>query len=46
LSSIVYGLSKLKLKEALIITNEEEKVIEKDGFKIIIMPLWKWLITY
>lgn len=29
----------------LLITDDEERIIEQNGVKIYIIPLWKWLIT-
>ena len=34
----------LECRHLLIITGEAEKLIEKDGKKITVMPLWKWLL--
>ena len=33
-----------KLDRALIITYDEEEIIEKDGLVIEVIPVWKWLI--
>jgi len=33
------------LKEGLILTEDEEYVIETGGFKIIVQPVWKWFLT-
>lgn len=46
LNSLKYGLKKLGLKEAIVLTNEEEREVLVNGYKISIIPLWKWLITY
>jgi predicted AAA+ superfamily ATPase len=32
------------LKEGLILTEDEEGTEEIDGFKVQIMPVWKWLL--
>jgi len=46
LSSLEYGIKKLGLKEAFLITNDKEKEIKMDDSKIFIIPLWKWLLEY
>lgn len=46
LSSLEYGLKKLGLKEAIIITNDDEKELSLDELKIKFIPLWKWLIEF
>jgi len=32
-----------RLKRMVIVTKDEENVVEKDGHRIEILPLWKWL---
>lgn len=32
------------LQQALIITYDQEEVIEKDGLIINVMPAWKWVL--
>ena len=27
----------------IVVTMEEENIVEKDGFHIELVPLWKWL---
>lgn len=34
-----------KLKTGLILTNDEEEEFEQEGVKIIIKPIWKWLLS-
>lgn len=44
----IYGLldalKTYNLHEGLILTMEDEETIEKDGKKIVIKPVWKWLL--
>ena len=34
----------LNAKDVLIVTKDEEAVLEKDGHTIRMVPLWKWLL--
>ena len=38
------AMNKFKLKEGLILTNGQEDEIKSEGRKIIIRPVWKWLL--
>lgn len=44
------GLIKLssmqKVKKLIVVTMEEESIVEKDGFHIELVPLWKWLLRF
>ena len=33
------------LKKAMIVTYEDEGVMERDGLKIKIVPVWKWVLN-
>lgn len=44
LEGLLDALRTYKLNEGLILTLEEEELIETDGKKIIIKPVWKWLL--
>ena len=33
------------LKRAIIVTYEDEEVMERDGLKIEIVPVWKWVLN-
>ena len=35
-----------RLKRMVIVTKDEENVVEKDSHRIEILPLWKWLLEY
>lgn len=37
-------MNELKIKEGLILTNEEEKTIKRNDATIKIMPVYKWLL--
>lgn len=44
------GLIKLSsvqpVKRMIVVTMEEERIAEKDGFHIVLIPLWKWLLEF
>ena len=44
------GLIKLHsvqpVSKMMVVTMEEESIVEKDGFHIEIVPLWKWLLKF
>lgn len=41
---LVEAMNEYGLEEGLILTNDEERVIEEKGKKIIVKPTWKWLL--
>ncbi len=41
---LIEALNKFKLKEGLIITFDQEEDLKLDGKKIVIKPVWKWLL--
>src|SRR4030043_637877 len=41
---LLEAMSKFKLKEGLILTQEQEEEIKVKGRKIKVMPVWKWLL--
>jgi predicted AAA+ superfamily ATPase len=41
---LIKAMKELNLKSSLCITWDEENEIEKEGKKIKLMPLWKWLL--
>ncbi len=44
------GLVKLSsfqdIKRMMVVTKDEEDVIEKEGYRIEVLPLWKWLLMF
>lgn len=44
ITGLIDALKTYKLKEGLILTEDEEDEFEVDGFKIIVKPIWKWLL--
>ncbi len=42
---LIDALKTYNLKEGLILTEDEEDSFEQDGFKIIVKPVWKWLLS-
>jgi uncharacterized protein len=41
---LIEALNKFKLKEGIIITLDQEDEFEAEGKKIILMPVWKWVL--
>lgn len=41
---LLEAMNKFKLKEGTIITMDEEKTIDSEGKKILVIPAWKWLL--
>ncbi len=41
---LIEAMSAYGLKEGIIITENEQEVFEIDGFKIKVVPMWKWLL--
>ena len=41
---LIKAMKELGLKESLCITWDEEEVVEEKGFRIKLIPLWKWLL--
>ncbi|MCX6741823.1 MAG: ATP-binding protein [Candidatus Pacearchaeota archaeon] len=44
ITGLIEALEKFKLKEGLILTNDQEEEIKENGKKIIVKPVWKWLL--
>ncbi|MCA9486133.1 ATP-binding protein [Candidatus Woesearchaeota archaeon] len=40
------AMEKYKLKEGLILTEDETEECEFEGYKVIIKPIWKWLLEH
>ena len=34
------------ISKMIVVTMEEERIVEKDGFHIELVPLWKWLLEF
>lgn len=34
------------ISKMIVVTMEEERIVEKDGFHIKLVPLWKWLLEF
>ena len=45
ISGLKDALKTYNLKEGLILTEDEEEVIEEDGFKIMVKPIWKFMLS-
>lgn len=44
IDGLMEAMKTYNLKEGLILTKDEEKDFEQDGFKIKVKPIWKWLL--
>ena len=44
LGGLMEAMDRYDLQEGLILTEDTEDVFDKDGRKIIVMPVWKWLL--
>jgi uncharacterized protein len=42
---LIEAMKELKLESGLILTENEEDEVLEDGFKIKIIPIWKWLLN-
>ena len=45
IDGLIEAMGAYNLKEGLIITENEQSTLEINGFKIIIIPIWKWLLA-
>ncbi len=45
ISGLIEAMKKFKLKKGLIVTYDDEKEIVKDGLKIKVIPVWKWMLN-
>ncbi|MDA3780673.1 MAG: ATP-binding protein [Bacteroidales bacterium] len=44
IKGLLEAMNKFKLKEGLILTYDEEDILEIEKKKIIVKPIWKWLL--
>ena len=44
INGLMEAVNKFNLKEGMIITMDSEVQLLKDGIKIMVVPLWKWLL--
>ncbi len=44
IQGLLEAMNRINVNQGTIITKAEDKTIEKEGKKIIIIPLWKWLL--
>jgi len=44
IDGLIEAMKTYDLKEGLILTDDEENEFIQDGFKIIVKPIWKWLL--
>ena len=45
LNSMVSAMKETGIKESLVVTLEEEDEIDKEGFRIHVLPAWKYFTT-
>ncbi len=43
---VLEAMKKFKLKDGLILTNDQDEEIKVDNKMVIIMPVWKWLLNF
>ena len=46
IAGLIEAMEEHNLKRGLILTYDEEDEFKIDGFKIIVKPIWKWLISH
>jgi len=46
IGALIKVSKRLDINNLMIITKDEETVIEKDGKTILVVPLWKWLLDF
>lgn len=46
LGGLLEAMHFFKLKEGIILMQEQEKILEIDGKKIRVLPVWKWLLRH
>lgn len=44
IKGIFEAMEKFKLKSGIILTNDQEEEMDFNGKKIIVMPVWKWIL--
>lgn len=44
LKGLLDAMGKFNLKKGTVLTSEQEETITKDGYKIFVLPVWKWLL--
>ncbi|MDD4251039.1 MAG: ATP-binding protein [Candidatus ainarchaeum sp.] len=44
ISGLIDACKTHNLKEGLLLTFDDEEVLQKDGIKVIVKPVWKWLL--
>lgn len=45
LNGLILACKWLKTKEGIILTNQQEDEITREGIRVKIIPVWKWIIT-
>ena len=44
IDGLIEAMKEYNLQEGFIITENEQKILEEDGCKIKVLPIWKWLL--
>ena len=44
-TALIKMARKIDVRQMMIITKDEEDVVEAEGFTIQVLPVWKWLLT-
>jgi uncharacterized protein len=45
INGLIEAMSAYNLREGIILTENDQGALEVDGYKIAIIPIWKWLIS-
>jgi len=45
ISGLVEAMKAYNLQEGVILTENKQDTMKVDGFQIIVIPIWKWLLT-
>lgn len=45
ISGLIEALRAYNLQEGLILAENEQDIIKVDGFQIVVMPIWRWLLA-
>ena len=46
IEGLIDALKCYNLNHGMILTDSEEELIEVEGYKIVVKPVWKWLLNY
>jgi uncharacterized protein len=44
IAALLSAMKELNIQKSLIITFDDEEIIEKENYTISVLPIWKWLL--